>query len=91
MKDGTITITNIGSIGGTYATPVINHPEVAIIGTYKIEEKPKFVGDRIEKGSFMNTTITADHRLIDGAVATRFLRDFNHRLSDPAVFFNRSK
>lgn len=84
MKGATITITNIGSVGGTYATPIINHPEVAILGMYKISDK--VVVD--EKGNFkavksMNFTITADHRLIDGAVAANFLKDFIAKIQNP--------
>jgi pyruvate dehydrogenase E2 component (dihydrolipoamide acetyltransferase) len=86
MKGATITITNIGSIGGTYATPIINHPEVAILGMYKITDKPIPTAD----GGFkfiksMNYTVTADHRLIDGAVAARFLKSFLDKVQNPAV------
>ena len=87
MKGATVTITNIGSIGGTYATPIINHPEVAILGMYKISDKvvvnPEGSSFRVEKA--MNFTITADHRLIDGAVAARFLKAFISRIAQPAV------
>lgn len=84
MKGATITITNIGSVGGAYATPIINHPEVAILGMYKIADKV-VVND---KGGFevvkaMNFTITADHRLIDGAVAANFLREFIGKIQNP--------
>lgn len=85
MKGATISITNIGSIGGTYATPIINHPEVAILGMYKIQEKPIFVGDVVKKAHVMNVTITADHRLIDGAVAANFLKAFVQRLENPSA------
>jgi len=86
MKGATITITNIGSVGGTYATPIINHPEVAILGMYKITDKPV----PTENGGFkfvkaMNYTITADHRLIDGAVAARFLKSFLDKVQNPGV------
>ncbi len=85
MKGGTISITNIGSVGGTYATPIINHPEVAILGMYKIVEKPVFVNGEVKGAHMMNVTITADHRLIDGAVAANFLKAFVHRLQNPGV------
>lgn len=84
MKGATITITNIGSVGGTYATPIINHPEVAILGMYKISDKITVAGDnqfQVEKA--MNFTITADHRLIDGAVAAQFLKAFLARIQSP--------
>lgn len=90
MKGATITITNIGSIGSTYATPIINHPEVAILGMYKIQEKPVVkrgpdgaVGIDVIKT--MNFTVTSDHRLIDGAVAARFLQAFIGRIENPGV------
>jgi pyruvate dehydrogenase E2 component (dihydrolipoamide acetyltransferase) len=83
MKGAGITITNIGSIGGTYATPVINHPEVAILGMYKIEEKPVIKNGQLSSIKVMNYTITADHRLIDGAVAARFLKSFLERIQNP--------
>jgi pyruvate dehydrogenase E2 component (dihydrolipoamide acetyltransferase) len=83
MKGATITITNIGSVGGTYATPIINHPEVAIIGMYKIETKPVWDGSQFKPEATMNFTATCDHRLIDGAVAANFLKAFIQRLENP--------
>ncbi len=85
MKGGTISITNIGSIGGTYATPIINHPEVAILGMYKIQEKPIIKNGELSSIKVMNLTLTADHRLIDGAVAARFLKAVVERLENPGV------
>lgn len=85
MKGGTITITNIGSIGGTYATPIINHPEVAILGMYKIQDKPVLKDGSVAFIKAMNYTVTADHRLIDGAVAANFLKSFFSKIQNPAV------
>ena len=85
MKGATITITNIGSIGGTYATPIINHPEVAIFGMYKISDKPIVVDGKLEVAKSMNFTLTADHRLIDGAVAANVLRAFISRIENPSL------
>ncbi len=85
MKHATITITNIGSIGGTYATPIINHPEVAILGMYKITEKPIVKDGKLDVIKVMNFTITADHRLIDGAVAANFLKAFIQRIENPGA------
>lgn len=85
MKGATITITNIGSVGGTYATPIINHPEVAILGMYKMVKKPVFVEEgKFKTASVMNYTVTADHRLIDGAVAANFLKSLFEKLENPA-------
>ncbi|WP_413582485.1 2-oxo acid dehydrogenase subunit E2 [Bdellovibrio sp. HCB288] len=83
MKGACITVTNIGSIGGTYATPVINHPEVAILGMYKIDEKPVIKDGQLKAIKTMNYTMTADHRLIDGALAARFLAAFIGRIENP--------
>lgn len=86
MKGATITITNIGSVGGTYATPIINHPEVAILGMYKLTDKPVLNKDgSIGFIKSMNYTITADHRLIDGAVAAHFLKSFFQKIQNPGV------
>ena len=90
MRGATITITNIGSFGGTFATPIINHPEVAILGMYKIQDKPIAVKGKdgkmeIEFIKSMNFTITADHRLIDGAIAIRFLQAFIARIENPGI------
>jgi pyruvate dehydrogenase E2 component (dihydrolipoamide acetyltransferase) len=84
MKGATATITNIGSVGGTYATPIINHPEVAILGMYKIEHKPVWDGEKFIPEQVMNFTITCDHRLIDGAVAANFMKAFASRIENPS-------
>ncbi|MCB0365694.1 MAG: 2-oxo acid dehydrogenase subunit E2 [Bdellovibrionaceae bacterium] len=85
MKGATITITNIGSVGGVYATPIINHPEVAILGMYKITERPIWVDGEWWPAQFMNFTITCDHRLIDGAVAANFMKAFATRIENPST------
>ncbi len=86
MKGGTISITNIGSIGGAFATPIINHPEVAILGMYKITDRLFLEKDgKVGSVKVMNLSITADHRLIDGAEAARFLKAFIERLENPGV------
>ncbi|MBC85772.1 MAG: pyruvate dehydrogenase [Bdellovibrionaceae bacterium] len=84
MKGATITITNIGSVGGTYATPIINHPEVAILGMYKIIDKPVYIDGKFKHAKVMNFSMTADHRLIDGAVAANFLSGFIKRIQHPS-------
>jgi pyruvate dehydrogenase E2 component (dihydrolipoamide acetyltransferase) len=86
MKGACITITNIGSVGGTYATPIINHPEVAILGMYKISDKPILKTDgSIGFIKSMNYTVTCDHRLIDGAVAANFLKSFFAKIQNPGI------
>jgi pyruvate dehydrogenase E2 component (dihydrolipoamide acetyltransferase) len=83
MRHGSLTVTNIGSIGGISATPIINHPEVCIIGVYKIQKKPVVVGNEIKIRDMMGVTATCDHRLIDGAQAARFLNKLMKRLENP--------
>lgn len=85
MKGATFTVTNIGSVGGTYATPIINHPEVAIFGMYKIQDRPFIKDGELAVAKFMNFTVTCDHRLIDGAEAARFLAAFIKRIENPGV------
>jgi pyruvate dehydrogenase E2 component (dihydrolipoamide acetyltransferase) len=71
-------------VGGTYATPIINHPEVAILGVYKISDKPLFRDGKFRAAKMQNYTITCDHRLIDGAVAANFLKAFFYRIENPS-------
>lgn len=90
MRGATITITNIGSIGSTYATPIINHPEVAIVGMYKLQEKPIISHNadgslKLDVAKVMNYTVTADHRLLDGAMIANFLKNMIARLENPGV------
>jgi pyruvate dehydrogenase E2 component (dihydrolipoamide acetyltransferase) len=68
-----------------YATPIINHPEVAILGMYKIGDKPVIENGQLKAIKVMNLSVTADHRLIDGAEAARFLKAFIERLENPGV------
>jgi len=84
MKGACLTITNIGSVGGTYATPIINHPEVAILGMYKMVDKPVFKDGKFKAAKVMNYTVTCDHRIIDGAVAANFLNAFFKRIENPS-------
>jgi pyruvate dehydrogenase E2 component (dihydrolipoamide acetyltransferase) len=90
MRGATITVTNIGSIGSTYATPIINHPEVAIIGMYKLQDKPLISHNadgslKLDLAKVMNYTVTADHRLLDGAMIANFLKSMIARLENPGV------
>ena len=84
MSSATISITNIGSIGGCYATPIINHPEVAILGMYKITTKPVWENSQWKPSSVMSFSLTCDHRLIDGAQAAYFLKKFINKIEKPS-------
>ncbi|MHC4861815.1 MAG: dihydrolipoamide acetyltransferase family protein, partial [Planctomycetota bacterium] len=73
VSDGTFTITSTGKYGGLLATPVINHPEVAILGVHAIKERPVVREGRIEVGKVMNLSLSLDHRVVDGMTGARFL------------------
>jgi pyruvate dehydrogenase E2 component (dihydrolipoamide acetyltransferase) len=89
LHGGTFTITNAGNIGGILATPIINFPEVGILGVHRIVKRPGVVessmGDRIEVRQFMNLSISVDHRLTDGANAARFLVKMKELLENPGL------
>ena len=90
MKGATTTITNIGSIAGQWATPIINPPEVSILGMYRIFDKPVWKNESYQPCPFMNFSITSDHRLIDGAVAARFMSQFAERIENPSLILIES-
>jgi pyruvate dehydrogenase E2 component (dihydrolipoamide acetyltransferase) len=85
VQGGTFTITNPGGYGTFHGTPVISQPQAAILGTYAVVKRPWVVEDELGEDaiairSIMNLTLTYDHRLVDGALAGRFLRDLRERL-----------
>jgi pyruvate dehydrogenase E2 component (dihydrolipoamide acetyltransferase) len=83
LKGGTFTITNYGALGGIYATPIINHPEVAIFGVGKMKEMPVVREGKIEIRKILNLALSFDHRVVDGGEAARFLNTVIARLEDP--------
>jgi pyruvate dehydrogenase E2 component (dihydrolipoamide acetyltransferase) len=74
MSGGTFTITNLGGIGGTGFSPIVNHPEVAILGLSRSRMEPEWVNHKFEPRLILPLSLSYDHRLIDGADAARFLR-----------------
>jgi pyruvate dehydrogenase E2 component (dihydrolipoamide acetyltransferase) len=74
LEGGTFTITNLGGIGGTAFTPIVNHPEVAILGLSRSRMEPEWIGGKFEPRLILPLSLSYDHRLIDGADAARFLR-----------------
>ena len=74
MEGGTFTITNLGGIGGTGFSPIVNHPEVAILGLSRSSMEPVWVNGKFEARQVLPLSLSYDHRLIDGADAARFLR-----------------
>lgn len=83
LKGGTFTITNAGSIGGVLATPIINHPEVAILGVNAVRKKPVVKNDEICIADIMYLSISVDHRVVDGADAARFMNRLVYFLNEP--------
>jgi pyruvate dehydrogenase E2 component (dihydrolipoamide acetyltransferase) len=74
MEGGTFTITNLGGVGGTGFSPIVNHPEVAILGLSRSRMEPEWVNNKFEPRLILPLSLSYDHRLIDGADAARFLR-----------------
>ncbi|MCJ2186459.1 dihydrolipoamide acetyltransferase family protein [Novosphingobium beihaiensis] len=90
LSGSTLTVTSLGPMGGVATTPVINRPEVAIIGPNRIVERPMFVKDasgmeRIEKRKTMNISMSCDHRVVDGWDAASFAQDLKKLIEAPAL------
>ena len=83
LKGGTFTVTNIGSIGGMFASPIINYPEVAILAINKIVEKPVIRDGQFVARHIMYLSMSCDHRVVDGAVAALFLNKLIELLQNP--------
>jgi len=83
LRGGTFTISNLGAIGGTYSTPIINWPEVAILLVGRSRRLPVVRDDRIEPRLMMPLSLSYDHRVIDGATAARFLKEVIGYLESP--------
>ncbi len=83
LKGGSCTITNIGPLGGVFATPIINQPELAIIGLHAIKERPEVVDGEIMIRKMMYLSVSFDHRYVDGAEAARFMSDLVRLVSQP--------
>ena len=83
LKGGTFTITNYGALGGIYGTPIINYPEVAILGVGKMKEMPVVRDGKMEIRKILNLALSFDHRVVDGGEAARFLNTVIARLEDP--------
>lgn len=90
MKGGTFTITNYGHFGGMFATPIINYPETAILGTGRISEKPWVREGQITIRKILPLSLTFDHRVTDGVDAAKFLTKIIGYIEDPALLFIES-
>ncbi|MCO8252259.1 2-oxo acid dehydrogenase subunit E2 [Haladaptatus sp. AB618] len=85
MQGGTFTITNFGAIGGEYATPIINHPEVGILGLGELKKRPVVVDDDVEARYTLPISMSIDHRIIDGAVVASFANQLLEYLHNPRL------
>lgn len=86
MRGGSFSITSFGSIGGIYATPVLNYPQAGILGIGRILKKPVVRDEEIVIGHVMPLSLTVDHRIVDGGEATRFIYKVMEYLADPISF-----
>ena len=87
LQGSTITITSLGPLGGLATTPIINAPEVAIVGINKISVRPVWGGNSFEPRRMMNLSCSFDHRIIDGFVAAEFVQKMRKLLETPAMIF----
>ncbi|MDA4116006.1 MAG: 2-oxo acid dehydrogenase subunit E2 [Thaumarchaeota archaeon] len=85
VHGSTFTITNQGSVGGLFATPIINYPEAAILGTHKISKRPVVREGKIEVRDVMYLSLSFDHRILDGAYAARFVNRVISVIQDPKL------
>jgi pyruvate dehydrogenase E2 component (dihydrolipoamide acetyltransferase) len=83
VTGSTFTITNAGNIGGLFATPVINYPEVAILGVHKMEDRAVVRDGEVVIRRMMHLSLSLDHRVVDGAVGARFMNELLRLLEDP--------
>ena len=83
LQGGTFTISNLGSVGGTYSTPIINPPQVAILLVGRSRMVPQVIDNAVESRLMLPLSITYDHRLVDGAAAARFLNEVKGYLAAP--------
>ncbi len=87
LSGSTLTLTSLGPLGGIVTTPVINRPEVAIIGPNKIVERPMYVDGKIEPRKLMNMSISCDHRVVDGWDAANFVKALKKLVETPVLLF----
>ena len=85
MQGGSMTISNVGTMGGTAFTPIVNPPEVAILGVARSQVEPAYIDGQFQPRTFLPLSLSYDHRLIDGADGARFLRWICTALEDPFI------
>ncbi|HOE66179.1 MAG TPA: 2-oxo acid dehydrogenase subunit E2 [Candidatus Hydrogenedentes bacterium] len=87
MQGGTFTVSNLGGIGGTAFTPIVNAPEVAILGVSRSQIEPMYIDGRFQPRTMLPLSLSYDHRVIDGADGARFLRWVCEAIEQPVVLF----
>jgi pyruvate dehydrogenase E2 component (dihydrolipoamide acetyltransferase) len=88
LTGGTFTITSLGALGGVLATPILNYPEVAILGVHRIVKRPIYLADgTLAPANLMNLSVSLDHRVLDGIVGAQFLQVVKSHLEDPHQLF----
>lgn len=87
LTGGTFTITSLGQTGGLFATPIINHPEVAILGVHKMRKRPVVKDDQVVIREMMHLSLSFDHRVIDGSVGAEFTYELIKYLERPELLF----
>jgi 2-oxoisovalerate dehydrogenase E2 component (dihydrolipoyl transacylase) len=87
LSGSTITITSLGALGGIVTTPIINHPEVAIVGVNKILMRPVWDGTQFIPRKIMNLSSSFDHRIVDGWDAAVFVQRIKALIETPALIF----
>jgi pyruvate dehydrogenase E2 component (dihydrolipoamide acetyltransferase) len=88
LQGGTFTVTSTGARGGLLATPIVHHPQVAILGVHEVKKRPVVVDDQIVAREMTNLSLSLDHRVVDGAVGADFLYTLVARLGDPAAWLD---
>jgi pyruvate dehydrogenase E2 component (dihydrolipoamide acetyltransferase)/2-oxoisovalerate dehydrogenase E2 component (dihydrolipoyl transacylase) len=86
LRGGTFTVTSVGNIGGLFSAPVINHPEVGILGVGKVVKRPVFdAAGNVKPADMLYLSLSFDHRVVDGAVGAAFGNALIRRLQNPAA------
>ncbi|MFB6168117.1 MAG: 2-oxo acid dehydrogenase subunit E2 [Haloferacaceae archaeon] len=84
LRGGSFTVSNVGAVGGEYATPIVNHPEVAVLALGAIRERPRVVDGEVVARPTLPLSLSIDHRVVDGAAAAAFTNHVMERLREPA-------
>jgi pyruvate/2-oxoglutarate dehydrogenase complex dihydrolipoamide acyltransferase (E2) component len=88
LTGGTFTITSLGALGGVLATPILNYPEVGILGVHRIVKRPVYLADgTLAPAHLMNLSVSLDHRVLDGIVGAQFVQVVKAHLEDPHQLF----